>query len=598
MNKILIVGVICGLVLGITFSPKITDAIYSIPPTPAFRVINSSSLNVTASSYNDYVEFVAGTGMTISPNFANNKITFTSTGGGGGGGGGGQNTNSSWTYLIFKTDAESSGNQTYYLLDGRTRQVIQTETYPDPIFGNSTLKKGDVFVQDGVYRVRSVFPGITLPINTNFVMSFNTFILVPNGFAGSVFNLNNGISHTKISGGRISEDGTPLGLWTAIKLTGGSTGVFANTIENMRIWFPKNGIYFTAPDNGWINANVFRDIEIFNHTNAINFNFTGTYTPNTAEGFNRNLFENIIIQQTTSADYGVRGVLGRANYFNQVHIFDSISPTISTTISGQAYNTTIIGGVMTDKNFVDSGQYTRILDYGKLILKGIDLSNSTNTFGPWEKMSNVTDGGCAVGQVRTVSAGGQWSCATISSGATTLESLTNVTDSGCTTGEIRVVSGTNWVCNKSIYDSTWDVGEVKTVVKTSDETVNNSAVMQDDNELFIAVQPTASRYLIKVFFVFDSSAVADIRDTITVPGLLTGTPFEDPGITSTTTGTYGTAIFQDGTASGTLKGMVLYGTLSTDGTAGNILFRFAQSTAEATNTIVKAGAVMEVTRVA
>ena len=52
-----------------------------IPPTPAFKLINTTTGNITANSYSDFVEFIAGSGITISPNFATNEITFTAAGG-------------------------------------------------------------------------------------------------------------------------------------------------------------------------------------------------------------------------------------------------------------------------------------------------------------------------------------------------------------------------------------------------------------------------------------------------------------------------------------------------------------------------------------
>ena len=58
----------------LSFSPL---AYSYIPPTPAFKIINTTSGNVTASTYDDFVEFVAGTGITISPNYALNEITFS-----------------------------------------------------------------------------------------------------------------------------------------------------------------------------------------------------------------------------------------------------------------------------------------------------------------------------------------------------------------------------------------------------------------------------------------------------------------------------------------------------------------------------------------
>lgn len=55
----------------------------SIPPTDAIYMINTTSGNVTASRYNSSVEFVEGSGITITPDYLSNEITFTATGGGG-----------------------------------------------------------------------------------------------------------------------------------------------------------------------------------------------------------------------------------------------------------------------------------------------------------------------------------------------------------------------------------------------------------------------------------------------------------------------------------------------------------------------------------
>lgn len=51
-----------------------------IPPTNSFQMINMTGGNVTAQHYNDYVTFL-GSGVTITPNYSNNTILFTTSGG-------------------------------------------------------------------------------------------------------------------------------------------------------------------------------------------------------------------------------------------------------------------------------------------------------------------------------------------------------------------------------------------------------------------------------------------------------------------------------------------------------------------------------------
>src|SRR3972149_4572127 len=81
MNKILFSGIILGIFIGILFSPQIADAIYSIPPTDAFRYIfvgSDPNDNVTAITYNGNATFIEGAGVTIVPDFSTGEITFSS----------------------------------------------------------------------------------------------------------------------------------------------------------------------------------------------------------------------------------------------------------------------------------------------------------------------------------------------------------------------------------------------------------------------------------------------------------------------------------------------------------------------------------------
>ena len=56
----------------------------AIPPTPAFKIINTTSGNVTASSYNSIVTFLNGSGILITPDYDLKTITFSASGGSGG----------------------------------------------------------------------------------------------------------------------------------------------------------------------------------------------------------------------------------------------------------------------------------------------------------------------------------------------------------------------------------------------------------------------------------------------------------------------------------------------------------------------------------
>src|SRR3989304_56951 len=121
---IFLLVVLIGLVfvLALLFNPVTS----SPPPTPAIRMINTTAANVTASDYNGFVEFIQGTGITISPNYATNEITFSAPGGSGNSTilsdlGDVQTTNpayhsilifngSQWTDKLFQLDTQSATN--------------------------------------------------------------------------------------------------------------------------------------------------------------------------------------------------------------------------------------------------------------------------------------------------------------------------------------------------------------------------------------------------------------------------------------------------------------------------------------------------------
>src|SRR5574338_932646 len=75
----IILGLVAILfVLMVTFSPTVQSY---IPPTPAWFRITSGGLNVTAGNSSGIVNFIAGTNITITPDFATNSITFSSSSG-------------------------------------------------------------------------------------------------------------------------------------------------------------------------------------------------------------------------------------------------------------------------------------------------------------------------------------------------------------------------------------------------------------------------------------------------------------------------------------------------------------------------------------
>jgi len=81
VNNHILIGIIIifGIISSLALIPVVESA---IPPTRAFSIINTTTGNITATSYVDFAEFIAGSGMTITPNFATNEITFVASGAG------------------------------------------------------------------------------------------------------------------------------------------------------------------------------------------------------------------------------------------------------------------------------------------------------------------------------------------------------------------------------------------------------------------------------------------------------------------------------------------------------------------------------------
>jgi hypothetical protein len=131
------------------------------------------------------------------------------------------------------------------------------------------------------------------------------------------------------------------------------------------------------------------------------------------------------------------------------------------------------------------------------------------------------------------------------------------------------------------------------VIKTADETVNNSAALQDDNELF---WPVLSNQIwdVELVLLYNTNTTADLKWAFTVPGSGTGlgvlhrlqnaaAGVGDDQISQASEA--GTAIGGIGSIAAAHVRMLI-----TVGAAdGNIVLQWAQNTANLSNTIVQAG---------
>lgn len=139
------------------------------------------------------------------------------------------------------------------------------------------------------------------------------------------------------------------------------------------------------------------------------------------------------------------------------------------------------------------------------------------------------------------------------------------------------------------------------VVKTSDQTVNNSTTLVDDLELVQALRAN-STYIFDLWVLYTSGTTPDFKLGFTLPaGATLAYSYHgfDTSLSMTFFGT--TTIPSSGTGFGgnaTTAPVRMFGSLETSGTAGNFQVKFAQQTANASNTVLMTGSYLSLFRIA
>lgn len=138
----------------------------------------------------------------------------------------------------------------------------------------------------------------------------------------------------------------------------------------------------------------------------------------------------------------------------------------------------------------------------------------------------------------------------------------------------------------------------KTVIKTADETVNNSDTLQNDDELYFAI--AANEIWVVEFDIFhNSSATADIKFAVVAPsGATVHTYFLGYRASAALAKVYraggGVSTDVDGVAGDTLERYLAV--IINGSTAGNVQLQWAQNTQDASNTKVLANSMLRATK--
>ena len=135
--------------------------------------------------------------------------------------------------------------------------------------------------------------------------------------------------------------------------------------------------------------------------------------------------------------------------------------------------------------------------------------------------------------------------------------------------------------------------------KTATETLNTNAVLQDDDDLVLAMAAN-KRYSFQAVIFYNSAATPDFKFGFSYPALATARYI----LFGQAAGGSGLASFwRDETLGGSLEGTgaaavaLMVGTWATGNTAGNLRFRWAQNTSNGANTSVLDGSSMSLTEI-
>jgi len=147
-----------------------------------------------------------------------------------------------------------------------------------------------------------------------------------------------------------------------------------------------------------------------------------------------------------------------------------------------------------------------------------------------------------------------------------------------------------------VRPSNWNAGHsgIVLVSKASDETVNNSSTLQNDDALLFAIG-TAGTWAFEIDIYAHGGTTPDIKYTIILPAAATmawtmyywnGTVFTENGPTQAS----GTPVTVPTGAAGEANAYLtkISGWVKSGGTAGNVQLQWAQSTADESDTIVMA----------
>lgn len=254
----------------------------------------------------------------------------------------------------------------YYCKNQQTGRIESSSATADTVLQYSldNALRASVYWANGSYNIVSTTTGLTISqTETNLTMDQGCIITVPQGFTGKLFTLGDGISVSHISGGRFTEGGTPARLWTCFYLEGNAGGVNTNYIGDCYIRFCAKAIELKSSGvNGWVNGNIFHNVFCDQHVIGAHFNQSVAQV--STNGIRWNTFDDCTFNGAAGVTTnGIKDICGQANLFIGVKCWDTPVGASTSNITSDASETMILGGIMTNVGFTDSGTRTYINEY-------------------------------------------------------------------------------------------------------------------------------------------------------------------------------------------------------------------------------------------
>lgn len=172
---------------------------------------------------------------------------------------------------------------------------------------------------------------------------------------------------------------------------------------------------------------------------------------------------------------------------------------------------------------------------------------------------------------------------------------------GRVAGDLSFTAGNTW------YDrwtgAKWIPVTNIAVIKTADQTQNNTTALINDTQLVVSLPTANTAYTIEAFIRYSSSTTADIKYSFVGPagsggnwmplGLATGATNPGDGIFSASSAV-GSSLANGGNGVGTLLGTVINGRITTAAATGTLQFQWAQNSLDPTDTVVHQGSWLRV----